>query len=164
MALGKIIKNEDVLKFFLAGKSKFTLIGESNRFTYYIMCPKDKGVLSQTHRFVKVSDSSRGNDFTYIGFLKLVQGSWKYIFGQPRVSKPSFNSTSLEVKAFAYVFNRAQDNLFDPRVEIWHEGKCACCGKALTTPLSMNIGWGPSCLKKLKAELAGETQLEYEAR
>jgi len=160
-----LIKNEDYLKFVLAGKARFTLVGSQNRFTYYVMQPKFEGKPSLTHRFVKVSDASRGNDYTYIGFLKLVNGQWQYRFGAPNVRTPSFNPQSLEVIAFRFVFERAVFGIFDPRLEMWNEGKCACCGRPLTTPESIVKGWGRSCLNKLKIkELASETQEEFLAR
>lgn len=153
---GRKLDDVDIIPFMLAGKSKFTMLGVSNRFTYYIMAPKNKGVKSQTHRFVKVMDTSRGNDFTYIGFLKLVDGRWQYIFAQPNVKRPSFNIDSLEVRAFRYVFDRGVNGIYDDRIQVWHEGKCACCGRPLTTPESLVTGWGPVCMRKMKDALSSE--------
>ena len=34
-------------------------------------------------------------------------------------------------------------------VEVWHEGRCAACGRALTTPASIEAGFGPVCAARL---------------
>ena len=167
---GHIIQNENLIKFMLAGKARFTMIGESHRFTYFILQPKYQGVLCQTQRYVKVADSKRGNDMTYIGLLKFKNGIWNYEFRQPRsiehIDLPGkFTTDSIEVKSFNHVFYHAVRGRFSDKVQVWNEGLCACCGRPLTTPESMVIGWGPACLKKLRAkEFESETQAQFEAR
>lgn len=36
-------------------------------------------------------------------------------------------------------------------VEIWHEGACGCCGRALSVPASVAMGLGPACAEGLAA-------------
>ena len=40
-------------------------------------------------------------------------------------------------------------------VELHHEGKCACCGRKLTNPVSIETGIGPECSKHLKKSKVG---------
>jgi len=35
-----------------------------------------------------------------------------------------------------------------PNIQIYHEGRCARCGRALTDPASIKRGLGPECYKK----------------
>jgi len=166
---GAILENERIKDFILGGQSHFTVIGDSHRFTYYVMQPKFNGKLSDTRRFVKVMDTRRGNDMTYIGLLKLENGIWNYEFRVPDKIKDLnlvtvFNTSSIEVVAFSYMWNLLKYGSYDPRIEVWHKGLCACCGRPLTTPQSMLIGWGPVCWKRLKEQEVSETQEVFEAR
>src|SRR5262245_3567742 len=92
-----IVKQERALDFIIAGKAKFTLVGQTHRFTYYVMQPKFNGKPAEHMRYVKVMDVSRANDLTYIGLLKFRNGTWEYEFRTPNVATPSFNKSSLEV-------------------------------------------------------------------
>ena len=167
-----IVSNDRALDFIVAGNAKFTLIGKENRFTYKVIQPKFEGVKSETMRFVKVMDSKRANDLTYIGLLKLVDGYWEYHFRVPKKIlnsslKPAFNPASPEVVAIDYAMKVYQHEAkkHATSLELWHEGCCACCGRSLTVPETIAIGWGHHCLKKLKAkEFKSETQQEFEAR
>jgi hypothetical protein len=36
-----------------------------------------------------------------------------------------------------------------PDAEVMHEGRCACCGRPLTVPESIERGIGPDCWEKM---------------
>ena len=36
-----------------------------------------------------------------------------------------------------------------PALEVWHEGRCGRCGRKLTTPQSVETGFGPVCAQNL---------------
>lgn len=172
-----IVEPTKAFDFMIAGKAKFTLVGNDNRFTYLIMQPKFDKVPSENLRFVKVMDCKRANDMTYIGLLKRgSDGKWSYSFRFPTTIvnamkanpdfKPTLSADSLEVKALDYavkVYQHAEKRL-TTTLEMWHEGLCACCGRPLTVPEAISIGWGYRCLQKLKKKEASETQKEFEAR
>jgi hypothetical protein len=48
---------------------------------------------------------------------------------------------------FDYVLNKLKTNKLPEFVEVWHEGKCGKCGRALTVPSSILTGIGPECSK-----------------
>jgi hypothetical protein len=49
---------------------------------------------------------------------------------------------------FDYVLNKLKTNK-TTEFEVWHEGKCGKCGRALT-PSSILTGIGPECSKVIK--------------
>lgn len=51
---------------------------------------------------------------------------------------------SLETETFAFAL----------KVRVWHMGRCAKCGKALSVPESIATGFGPICAKKLGIDMA----------
>jgi hypothetical protein len=34
-------------------------------------------------------------------------------------------------------------------IQVWHEGRCACCGRPLTVPESIESGFGPICAGRM---------------
>ncbi len=47
-----------------------------------------------------------------------------------------------------FVENLLARGAVSEKVEFWHEGKCARCGRKLTTPESIQRGLGPECAEK----------------
>jgi hypothetical protein len=47
---------------------------------------------------------------------------------------------------FDYVLNKLKITNY-LNFEVWHEGKCGKCGRALTVPSSILTGIGPECSK-----------------
>ncbi len=126
-------------QFTLAGKSTFTVHNPStgNRFTFKVT----KGKQETAPHFVKVlTGSDNENSYTFLG---TIFNENNYAHGRRSTISPE----APPAKAFAFVWSRI-DNL--PSVlEFFHAGKCACCGRKLTTPQSCTIGIGPECLKKM---------------
>lgn len=165
-----LLDPKKAMEFIAAGKAKFTLVGKENRFTYYVMQPKFNKKPAENMRFVKVMDSKRSNDLTYIGLLKFDGKRWNFDFRIP-TSLPSefasFTRESLEVKAFKKAIEIYQHpECANTPMEIWHEGSCCCCARPLTVPESIVLGWGQVCLKRLRAKLleGKETHEEFLAR
>jgi len=101
---------------------------------------------------------SNESDFTYMGLLRpqginaLVvaeDAEWPLVTLQ-HTAKSAFPAESKPWKAFAY-FTRhlLHHGNLPPALEVWHEGRCGRCGRKLTTPQSVETGFGPVCAQNL---------------
>jgi hypothetical protein len=137
--MGNKLNNSDATNFIYAGNSIFTVLNSktSNRFTYKVKKSKDG-----TLYFVSVL--SGPECYTYLGII----GDGTYRHG----TKSVISKDAQSVKVFDYVLNKLKNNKLPEFVEVWHEGKCGKCGRALTVPSSILTGIGPECSKKLSKE------------
>jgi hypothetical protein len=144
---GKKLDNSAALKFIFAGDSVFTVINTTtdNRFTFSLKLAKDSNLY-----FVKVL--SGPDSYTYIGTC--AKGYFKHS------RKSVISSEAQSVKVFNYVLNRLRTNTLQDFVEVWHEGKCGMCGRALTVPSSIQTGIGPNCRKRLSKQEKRDNFLE----
>lgn len=139
------IKQADLLRFIIAGKAVFTAKGQTHRFTYRVKQPKFNGVKAEHIRFVYIltgPDNTR--DYEFFGSIVLKHGRWEFRYSQ----KARIGEEATSVKAFKYVIRHVAESLPMPQVEVWHEGRCGCCGRPLTVPESIETGLGPECAKK----------------
>ena len=105
---------------------------------------------------MKSSDPAKRDDPAF--FVEVLYGpdntaAYKYIgalrkpgrFYVTDVSK--LPRTSPCVQAFVWFLNemRGQRDVLGRVLEFWHEGRCCCCGRALTVPSSVENGIGPEC-------------------
>jgi hypothetical protein len=135
MKVGQI-SNEKALSFILGGKAFVTFQNSSttNRYTYKIVKHKTDDI-----HFVHVLTSP--DVYMYLGTIM------NYSFRHSRKSKINRDTKSFIV--FDYVYHHLLMGTLDPRVEIFHDGKCGRCGRQLTTPDSVQSGFGPECIKKI---------------
>lgn len=129
----------DHLAFILAGSAIFTIrVGDRERFTYRVKKPS-----SDTPHFVSVlfgPDNSR--NYKFIGTI--FDGETFRINKKPG----AFSADTVSVALFEMVFAGLVKNEIPQGVEIWHAGRCGCCGKPLTDPDSIAAGIGPVCAAK----------------
>ncbi len=131
---GHPIKHSDALSFILAGKAIVTFLNtqSKNRFTFKVSKAKEGD-------FYFVSLLTSPETYQYIGTVS------NGIFRLGKKSKVSGDAQS--VKVFDYVIKKLKSNTLPNFIEIWHEGKCGRCGRALTVPSSIESGLGPECIK-----------------
>jgi len=130
-----IIKHELALKFILGGKSFVTFLNTKtdNRFTFKVVKHKKDDIY-----FVNVLT---GPDiYTFVGTVK--DSVFKYS------KKSNISNEAQSVKVFNYIVNKLASNNLPDFIEIYHDGKCGKCGKRLTDPTSIKIGFGPFCINK----------------
>lgn len=137
----------DAVEFITGGHAKFTIRNSvtGNRFTYRVMCPKDKSKDLSPILFVAVmTGSDNEHSFTYIGNLRFGNGAWKFDYGR----KSKISPEALSVQVFGVIFNTIW-SLYrtKPNLELWHEGHCCRCGHPLTVPESIARGIGSECMK-----------------
>ena len=129
------------LNYILAGDARVTLVSKATgtRFTYDVALKRAADGAPASPHFVRVltgADNTR--DYDYLGSIF---DRTAYRHGRKSKIGPDAPST----KAFAWVFDRLVKGQLPAQVEIWHEGRCGRCGRALTTPESIASGIGPVC-------------------
>lgn len=126
------IKSQESKQFILAGNALVTFksLKTSKHFTYKIKKKKDQNIW-----FVSVAYNGGERQFNYLGCI-LPNNTFKHT----KASQVKQEATSF--KAFAWAWN----NLLSDQIEIWHEGRCARCGRTLTEPESIKAGYGPHCI------------------
>jgi hypothetical protein len=132
--MGHKLTLEKSLEFILGGRAIFTALNTEtgNRFTFKV----NKG--KKDIYFVNVLTGP--NIFEFIGTFT---SNTNFKVGQ----KSRISEQSTSYKVFYYILNHLRKGDLLPQVEIWHEGKCAKCGRSLTDPESIKTGWGPYCRK-----------------
>lgn len=127
-----------IQKFILAGHSTFTLRSTVTgaRFTYQVR--RYRGAPEDSPWFVAVLvGTDNEGDYRYAGAI--FPGSAAVHRG-----KKGMNSQAPSMVALNWYLPRVGDD----RVEFFHEGSCAACGRALTVPESIATGFGPICADK----------------
>lgn len=133
------------INFMLAGSAKFTLVSVKTgaRYTYQITKSEDGGCY-----FVSVMYGPNNEaDFTYMGIIR------RKTLCETQKSK--VKSDDIRFKAFKWAFEGLVAGTLSQNLEIWHEGTCGRCNRALTVPSSIASGLGSECAKRMfKAEAA----------
>lgn len=131
---------EDALRFIEAGNARFTAksIVTGDHFTYRVSKPEGKDIT-----FVSLlTRPDNENGFSYLGIIRDKQ------FRTTKKSCASMDAPS--AKAFNYIYRYlAEEKMWPPKVDLWHEGRCGKCGRALTVPESIERGIGPDCAERM---------------
>lgn len=139
----QILSASDALRFALAGNARLTLVSKKTgqRFTYRVRQPIDND--SPTKRgdvhFVQVlTGADNTGDFTFLGTIFNNRE-----FRHGRRSRISRDAPS--AKAWAWFWPKLTKGHMPETIQLWHEGRCGRCGRALTVPESIDRGIGPDC-------------------
>lgn len=131
------------LKFIAAGKSTFTVksLKSGNHITFKVK--KNKKPTGPSH-FIMVRDDADGiGSYSYLGTL------WN-----GRDFNHGVRSLLPHDGVFAntarWFFGQLKQGTLPVRCELWHEGRCGRCGRALTHPESIASGIGPECKAKME--------------
>lgn len=138
---GQLTTIADVLQFVQAGNATFTLVSKVTgaRRTYKMRESDRAGMF-----FVQVmTGPDNENDFQYLGIVR--NGSYE-IGKKSRITRDSPAH-----QAFDWFWRRVAANapVMFTALEVWHEGRCGCCGRKLTVPESVERGIGPECARGL---------------
>lgn len=132
------------LAFALAGRARLTLVSQKTgtRFTYRIgKKDTDRGAIY----FVSLlSGANNEADFVFLGTIFTHKDAGKpsfYVHSQ----KSSVGRDAPSARAFAWAWASIAQGVIPQGCEVWHEGKCGHCGRALTVPESIATGFGPVC-------------------
>lgn len=145
-----IIRDPQVARNFLfAGHATFTLrsVRTGTRFTYRLDKKKDGDTL-----YLKVLCAP--DVWKFSGALYMQADTHKYAYHNSKSSQ--LHALAPSIKAFDWFIRHLQeaDGHFHPQLELWHEGKCGKCGRALTVPESIATGLGPDCAASMGIQMA----------
>lgn len=141
---GRMTDPGSILRFVLAGKSRFTLVSVASgqRFTYRIKASSD----GQVHFVSLLNGPDNETQYAYFGYIR--RGVFFHGGAKAKVS-----ADAPSAKGFAWFYKllsqTAGNANLDPRIEFWHEGRCGRCGRALTVPESVASGFGPECAGRI---------------
>jgi len=124
------IKPENLAKALIAGNAMITV--QSNRTGVH-----------KTYHIYRVNDTYLR--VKYGAKHGKILGNIRYVDVDPIF----FSSRSdEETRAFEWLF-RNQFNIkkLSEQVKLYHDGSCLRCGRRLTTPESIESGYGPKCIK-----------------
>jgi hypothetical protein len=111
---------------------------------------------SGEHRTFRVSRKDDTSPF-FVGLLSGPDNTADYTYigcltdnNQVRLTKASkLTCESVPVRAWNYVTRHLEAGNLPPDADVLHEGRCGCCGRALTVPESIERGIGPECWSKM---------------
>lgn len=134
---------KDAFEFVHGGRAIFTLVSKAtgNRKTYRVSRAKDNGPMF----FISLlTGPDNRSDYEYIGYTVRRNNA------APRVlAGAKGNAAHPAFKALDWALVKLHAGVMPDSLEFWHEGRCACCGRALTDPASIERGVGPECAKKI---------------
>ncbi len=145
-----------VTEFMLAGRARLTLVSTKTgkRFTYRIA----KAKKPPERWFVQfLNGQSNESNYEYIGSI---MPSMQYRHGLKALARID----APVVVAFRWFLSRFKDGVMPENLEVWHEGRCGRCGRALTVPESIKRGIGPECADILHVPLKTQENLDLEER
>jgi len=136
------LNSEIIRQFIIGGKANFTVksLVSGKHLIFKISKAKD----SNTKYFVSID--THYDKFMCIGLLYCSQNIDNFVFKKSSKMK---DEDAISVKTIKFIVdNYINNNNPHKMLEFYHHGKCARCGRKLTTPHSIEIGIGPECLKR----------------
>jgi len=135
--------------FILGGKAIFTISNnKGEHLTFRVNSKADRNDKSKTVYFASLlTGPDNLSSYTYMGLVR--EEDLRLI-----ITKGSkFNSGSRSVMVFRWAMQIVQGTTNLPEgYDIQHAGRCCRCAKMLTDPISIEIGIGPECRKKMGIE------------
>ena len=125
----------NALAFILAGAATFTLRSQKTgaRFTFHVM--------QTSGTDWRVMLLTGPEQFTHVGGIHSTESRLVECWGFANWKAPY-------ALALHWTLVRLQTPKDVDQLEIFHDGKCSACGRALTTPESVVRGLGPICWEK----------------
>lgn len=153
-----------IKQFVTAGHARFTLVSGATgtRFTFEVVQPEEQRNPAAPVMFVRVlTGQNNESDYTFLGTIftttraQIGGGHFGPVYGNvpcaPKFihsSKSRIAATAPSARAFAWAWPRIVAGVELLNCEVWHEGRCGRCGRALTVPESIESGIGPVCAEK----------------
>ena len=139
---------EAIRRYIEGGNGVLTVRSRKSgtRFTFRTKRPKLEEVAEGRGRPIWVSllsGPSNVDDYAFLGTLWPSANGFTY-----RHSPKSRTSESApSVRALKWIAHglNVEPDAFLQQAEFWHEGRCGRCGRRLTVPESIELGFGPEC-------------------
>jgi hypothetical protein len=142
-----------VAAFILAGNARFTLLSKRTgaRFTYRVRVKKEdmeRGIADPVFFVSWLRGPSNEDDYAYMGVLRRDLG-----LRLTTASRASRTAPCVVALVWALdALKGRREGVLGATLEVWHEGRCCRCGRALTVPSSIESGMGPECAGRGRAE------------
>ena len=133
-----LIADTDAAKqFIFGGRARFTLVSKATgkRYTYRMGQSKD-GQMFFASLLVGQNNEA---DYEYLGFTKPEMNGALFAGKKGNPNHPAY-------RALDWALRKVFAGKMPGPLEIWHEGRCGRCGRALTDPASIETGFGPECI------------------
>jgi hypothetical protein len=139
--------------YLLAGRATVTIVSKATgtRFTYEVNRGKDPntGEPSGIYFVSLLTDPDNERGFKYFGHIFVKSGD--FVHGK----KARITEDASGVRAWRWFYNQVikmRQTPDEAKLEVWHEGRCAKCGRKLTVPESVERGIGPECWARMGGE------------
>lgn len=141
------IEQSRALAFMLAGKCQFILHSTKTKEDFkFALTKKISNSSTDKNKFIYFLSTLNGNKKDYGGVVWYDEEAEQFRFGKGKTG--NLDPNSLDVRSLIFVMNKLLRCETVQYLEVYHVGKCGCCGKTLTTPESILTGLGPTCAKK----------------
>ncbi len=141
-----------LMQFLQAGKAVFTVRSSKSgeRLTFMLERPKQQRAGQDAKPiFVSVlSGADNTSQYTFIGTIFPNEGEWSWRHSY----KSHVTNSAASAKVIAWLvhcINTDRSKILT-QAQVWHEGRCGRCGRKLTVPESIESGFGPECISKMK--------------
>lgn len=143
----KALANNQIKQFIMGGKAIFTVENEltGGRMTYKVSQPKHEEGETVPYFASVLNGSDNYTNYAYMGMV--VEYGGKVGIKSTKGSKVGQEATSY--KGFQWLCSALNNRSIPETVNVYHEGKCGKCGKKLTVPQSIEMGFGSTCAKAL---------------
>lgn len=171
MSGGQLTKLGDIRAYLTGGHATFTLVSKKtgDRKTFRVRDAEKDSRDKPSRSFVNSSrffvdllvGPQNTDDYQYLAFVwEDLAAAYDSDTVRPLRLKPNKEHWGEEAyRVFEWLVNRLnvtrnvqgdlkENELFNAQAEFWHLGKCARCGRDLTTPESIASGIGPVCAGK----------------
>ena len=154
------LKNAE--KFILGGIAYLTIEsrGTGERFTYRVNALDREDNKPPLWWVFLLTGPNNLKDYEYIGAIRSDRKRDQCWFKHTKASHVSEDAKSF--RSFNWLWQKLHAKEFKhiaERAVVYHMGRCARCGRALTVPASIACGFGPECAKKLGVPY-GKTEAE----
>lgn len=135
-------KKKETIMYITGGNATFTI--ESTklnvRYTYKLVHKKNDRC---EHRYIvsRLYGSDNNSDYKYMGIYYSDTGVFK--------TQDNESLHNKMFKSFVKMLNSPTELWYDT-CKFYKSEKCACCGRRLTTPESIERGIGPECFIRVK--------------
>jgi|SRR5262252_9422507 len=145
MTVSHVMTDPGLLRsFVLAGYATLTLksLRTERHYTYKVKQAVDRET-GEEEALWFVSVLSDGDQYRYVGIISGAAEGFKL------TARSRFGEDAACVKAWRYFWAGIKAGVLKPELEVRHEGRCGRCGRELTTPESIDTGFGPECSARL---------------
>ena len=129
--------------FVLGGNATVTLksTATGRHFTFRVRAPRgDKTPTAP--RFVQaLTGPNNEGDFEFLG---TIFSDDHFVIGR----KSRISAGAPTAVAFGWAWRKIAAGELPDGLEVWHDGRCGCCGRTLTVPESIETGFGPVCAER----------------